>query len=288
MTSSASWPNGASGRPFIINRCIVCHTIVNATSYNLRITPILKGCGRAVLVSQYIRRLATRNWNISADRSEIFWIKKRKSLCKKAFVTSVKRLFDLIFSFLGLLFLCPIFLIVTVLLRLDGGPAFFRQERVGLRGKRFWVFKFRSMVADENKRGVQVTAENDARITSLGRLLRKTKLDELPQLFNVLKGDMSIVGPRPEVPRYVAIWSEEDRKNILSVRPGITDYATLYYHDEQAVLARAMNTEKTYIQDILPHKLRLYKDYVRDQNVGLDVRLILATLARIINRESRI
>jgi lipopolysaccharide/colanic/teichoic acid biosynthesis glycosyltransferase len=144
------------------------------------------------------------------------------------------------------------------------------------------------MATDPDKVVVQVTAESDPRITSLGRLLRKAKLDELPQLFNVLMGEMSIVGPRPEVPQYVAIWPEEDRKDILSVRPGITDYATLYYHDEQAILAQSEDPEKAYIQDIVPHKLGLYRDYVRNRNFGLDIRLILATLARMINRKSRI
>ena len=200
----------------------------------------------------------------------------------------MKRIFDIIVSLVGLLFLAPIIIVVAGLLKLDEGPVIFSQERVGLRGKRFKIFKFRSMAADESRRGVQVTAENDPRITSLGRLLRKAKLDELPQLFNVLLGEMSIVGPRPEVPRYVAIWPEEDRKKILSVRPGITDYATLYYHDEQAVLARVQDPEKTYVQNVVPHKLELYRDYVRDQSIGLDVRIILATLARMIKRKSRI
>jgi lipopolysaccharide/colanic/teichoic acid biosynthesis glycosyltransferase len=200
----------------------------------------------------------------------------------------MKRVFDIVVSFIGLLFLSPIIIVVAGLLKLDGGPVMFRQERVGLRGKRFKIFKFRSMATNNSKHGVQITAENDTRITSLGRLLRKAKLDELPQLFNVLQGDMSIVGPRPEVPRYVALWPEEDRKKILSIRPGITDYATLYYHDEQAVLAHAKDPEKAYVQDIVPHKLELYQDYVRDRNVGLDVRLILATLARMINRKGRL
>lgn len=149
----------------------------------------------------------------------------------------MKRVFDIIVSFVGLLFLAPIIIVVAGLLKLDEGPIIFSQERVGLRGKRFKIFKFRSMATNDSKRGVHVTAENDPRITSLGRLLRKSKLDELPQLFNVLMGDMSIGEPRPEVPRYVAIWPEEDRKKILSVRPGITDYAALYYLDDQAILA---------------------------------------------------
>ena len=200
----------------------------------------------------------------------------------------MKRAFDIIMSFMGLLFLSPIIMVVAGLLKLDGGAVIFKQERVGIGGRLFQIFKFSSMASEESNRGVQVTAENDSRITSLGRFLRKIKLDEIPQLYNVLMGDMSFVGPRPEVPRYVAIWPEEDRKNILSVRPGITDYATLYYHDEQALLARSEDPEKVYVRDIVPHKLELYRDYVRDRNFGLDIRLILATIASMINRKRRI
>jgi len=200
----------------------------------------------------------------------------------------MKRVFDIAAAFTGLLFLLPVMIIIAGLIKLDGGSVFFRQERVGLRGTRFKIFKFRSMRVDHSQSGTQVTAESDPRITPLGKLLRRSKLDELPQLFNVLKGEMSIVGPRPEVPRYVAVWPEEDRREILSVRPGITDYATLYYRDEQTVLARSENPEKTYIQDIVPHKLGLYRDYVRDQNLGLDMRLILVTLARMVYRRSRL
>jgi lipopolysaccharide/colanic/teichoic acid biosynthesis glycosyltransferase len=200
----------------------------------------------------------------------------------------MKRTFDLIMSFIALLLLFPLITVVAALLKLDGGPVIFVQERVGLRGKRFRIFKFRSMVVEESKHGLQVTAENDPRITSFGRLLRKSKFDELPQLFNVLKGDMSLVGPRPEIPRYVALWPEEDRKKILSIRPGLTDYATLYYHDEQAVLARTKDLEKAYVQDIVPHKLEIYRDYIKCQNFGLDIRLVLATLARMVYWKKRI
>ena len=199
----------------------------------------------------------------------------------------MKRLFDLIASFTGLLFLAPIIIVVAGLLKINGGPVLFLQERIGLKGRPFKIFKFRSMVVDESKRGVQITAENDPRITSLGSFLRKTKLDELPQLFNVLKGEMSIVGPRPEVPQYVAIWPVEDRKEILSVRPGIADYSTLHYHNEQAVLARADDLEKAYVQDIVPRKLELCRAYVRNRNIGIDLRLILATLARLMKRNAR-
>jgi len=182
---------------------------------------------------------------------------------------------------LALIFLFPALVIIGVLLKLDGGPAIFWQERVGRGGKLFRIYKFRSMVVSAEKIGGQVTAENDPRITTIGRWLRKTKIDELPEFFNVLKGDMSIVGPRPEVAAYVARWSENDRNIILSVRPGITDYATLFYHDEQSVLAAVDDPIKTYIEQIMPHKLRLSREYLRNCNLGLDLRIILATLARM-------
>jgi lipopolysaccharide/colanic/teichoic acid biosynthesis glycosyltransferase len=193
----------------------------------------------------------------------------------------LKRILDVTFSLWVLIVLFPALIIIGALLKLAGGPAIFRQERVGRDGTSFWIYKFRSMVVGADKKGAPVTAENDPRITPLGRWLRKTKIDELPELFNVLRGDMSIVGPRPEVPAYVALWPEDDRKTILSVRPGITDYATLYYHDEQAVLGGSDNPEKSYLEHIMPHKVLLYKRYLIDNNLGLDFRIVLATLARM-------
>ena len=157
----------------------------------------------------------------------------------------LKRILDVVFSLSALIIMFPALIIIGGLLRLDGGPAIFRQERVGRGGTPFRIFKFRSMVVGAEKLGAAVTAENDPRITPLGKWLRKTKIDELPEFFNVLKGDMSIVGPRPEVAAYVTLWPEDDRKTILSVRPGITDYATLYYHDEQAVLSASDDPEKS-------------------------------------------
>jgi len=193
-----------------------------------------------------------------------------------------KRLFDIVFSFTGLLLLLPIFAVVAVAVRCNGKPVFYRQERVGLNGKRFWIFKFRSMVVNAEKTGQKVTAERDDRIMPIGKFLRKTKLDELPQLLNVLTGDMSLVGPRPEVPFYVELWPEKDRNIILSIKPGITDYATLYYHDEQSILANADNPEKAYITKVMPHKLKLYRNYLIDRSFRLDFYLILATLAKMI------
>lgn len=137
------------------------------------------------------------------------------------------------------------------------------------------------MIVGAEKQGALVTGEYDLRITPLGKWLRKTKIDELPEFFNVLKGDMSIVGPRPEVPSYVALWPENDRENILSIKPGITDIATLHYHDEQAVLGLSDDPEKSYIEQIMPHKIKLYNQYLRERSLGLDLRIVLATLARM-------
>jgi len=198
----------------------------------------------------------------------------------------MKRIFDLVFSLLGIGALLPLFFVLGFLIRRDGGPAFFTQERVGKDGRTFHFIKFRSMVMHAERLGSQVTASHDPRITGVGRVLRRTKLDELPQLLNVFAGDMSIVGPRPEVPYYVAKWSEEDRRVVLSVKPGITDYATLFYHDEQAVLAKTEDPEKTYLDVVMPHKLEMYRRYVSDRSFGLDLRLVAATLGKMVGRNS--
>lgn len=194
----------------------------------------------------------------------------------------VKRSFDLIIALAGLVLLAPLLIIVCVLVKTDGGPVFFRQARVGYRGDPFHILKFRSMVFGAEKMGSLVTAQYDPRITRVGQFMRKTKLDELPQLLNVVMGDMSLVGPRPEVPYYVALWPEKIRQKVLSVKPGITDYATLFYHDEQAVLAGADDPEQTYINEIMPHKLALNREYVHDQNFWLDFRILVATLLKMV------
>lgn len=196
-----------------------------------------------------------------------------------------KRVFDLFFASLGLLFLSPIFLIVGLLIRKDGGPALFRQERVGQHGKVFRIYKFRSMVPDAERLGAQITYERDSRITRMGRFLRKSKIDEFPQLLNVFLGQISLVGPRPEVPQYVDKWSAQDRDLILSIKPGITDYASLCYSNEQEVLASTQDPEKAYIEKIMPHKLELYRRYAKERNLWLDLRIILATLAKIAGLE---
>lgn len=185
------------------------------------------------------------------------------------------------FSSLGLLVLSPLFLVIGLAVRKDGGSAFFRQDRVGQNGNIFEIYKFRTMVQNADKLGAQITAGKDARITEIGQFIRKTKIDELPQLLNVFLGHMSLVGPRPEVPKYVAKWEKLNRDVILSVKPGITDYASLVFSNEQELLAESENPEKAYVEEVMPKKLALYCKYVSEMGLWLDFRLIIATLARI-------
>lgn len=193
-----------------------------------------------------------------------------------------KRLFDLLLSALGLLLLAPLLLGIALWIKLDSaGPVLFRQERVGRFGRPFFIHKFRSMRVDAPARGPQITIGADPRITGAGRILRRYKLDELPQLWDVLRGAMSLVGPRPEVPKYVALYPPELRELLLSVRPGITDLASVQYRDESDVLARAADPERAYVDEVLPAKLALSGRYVREASLGGDVRLILSTLAAL-------
>jgi len=194
----------------------------------------------------------------------------------------LKRMFDLIFAAIGLLLLLPLFMIIGALIRKDGGPAFFRQERVGRSGKLFRIFKFRSMRLNAEQQGGQITAGRDPRITGIGAFIRKTKIDEMPQLINVLLGQMSIVGPRPEVPQYVEKWSKGDRNIILSVNPGMTDYASLIYSNEQEVLGASGDPHKAYVEEVMPHKLAFYRQYVRERSFWLDLRIILATVLKLV------
>lgn len=190
-----------------------------------------------------------------------------------------KRLFDMVLAAVGLLLLAPVFAAVAVWIRLDSpGPAFYRQERVGRFGVLFRIHKFRTMSADAPGGGPQITVGADARITRAGAWLRRTKLDELPQLIDVLRGAMSIVGPRPEVPRYVAMYPAEMRDKVLSVRPGITDFASIDYRDESTLLARSSDPEREYTEVVMPAKLRLAAQYVDQATLATDLRLIGRTL----------
>lgn len=194
-----------------------------------------------------------------------------------------KRIFDLFFSAIGLFFLLPLFLIVAVWIKLDSsGPVFFRQTRVGRFGQPFQIYKFRTMCSDAEAKGRQITVGDDPRITRSGQFLRRYKLDELPQLINVIKGEMSLVGPRPEVPRYVSLYPKDIRKRVLSVPPGITDYASIEYKDENDILGRADDPDKAYIEQVMPVKLRYYERYVSDRSLWVDFKLIIATFKAIV------
>jgi lipopolysaccharide/colanic/teichoic acid biosynthesis glycosyltransferase len=184
-------------------------------------------------------------------------------------------------SFCGLIALSPMFFVIAILIkREDGGRVFFRQTRVGQNGKLFKIYKFRTMVENAEKMGSQVTKGDDPRITRIGKILRKYKLDEFPQLINVIKGEMSLVGPRPEVPKYVKFF-EEDYKEILKVKPGITDYASLEYKDENELLKEADDPEKVYLEKILPEKIKYYKRYLKEIGFFTDLKLILRTIVGV-------
>jgi lipopolysaccharide/colanic/teichoic acid biosynthesis glycosyltransferase len=203
-------------------------------------------------------------------------------LNKRKFQLVLKRIFDIVVSFIGLLILLPIFLIIAIVIKLDSkGPVFFKQVRVGKSGKEFRIFKFRTMIVDAEKKGMQITVDGDSRITKSGNFLRKSKMDELPQLINVLIGDMSFVGPRPEVPKYVAMYNGNQR-SILKIKPGITDLASIEYRDENSILAQSENSEKTYIDEIMPRKIELNFKYIENMSVIYDIRLIIETIFKVI------
>jgi lipopolysaccharide/colanic/teichoic acid biosynthesis glycosyltransferase len=196
---------------------------------------------------------------------------------------AMKRALDVAGSALGLLFLVPVFIIVAIVIKLDGsGPIFFRQERVGLHGRPFRIFKFRSMVVDAARAGTALTVRADARITRAGAFLRRNKLDELPQLINVLAGDMSVVGPRPEVPEFMKFYTPNQRAIILSMRPGITDYAAILFRDESSLLDGQRDPIEVYRREIMPAKFSYYERYSREIGTLNDLRIILATIFLLI------
>jgi len=199
----------------------------------------------------------------------------------------IKRFYDVVFASAGLIMLSPILLWITWRVKCENdGTVFYRGERVGLRGKIFKIFKFRTMVTNADKIGASSTSEDDSRITRIGKLLRKYKLDELPQLFNVLIGDMSLVGPRPEVKKFTDMYTEEE-KQILSVRPGITDWASIWNSNEAAVLAGAPDPDKAYAELIRPTKLKLQLKYVREKSFWVDIKIIFLTFLAILRPESQ-
>jgi lipopolysaccharide/colanic/teichoic acid biosynthesis glycosyltransferase len=195
----------------------------------------------------------------------------------------LKRIFDFVCSLIGIIILSPILLLIGAWIKFDSsGPIFFIQNRVGQLGKNIGVFKFRTMVTDAESKGLKITVGNDPRITTSGSFLRKYKLDELAQLINVLNGTMSLVGPRPEVQEFIDFYPDDIRKKVLSVRPGITDFASIEFKNENQILAESADPSKTYIEEILPIKQKYYLKYVEEQNIFLDVQLIFKTIIAII------
>ncbi|WP_293766324.1 sugar transferase [uncultured Aquitalea sp.] len=196
----------------------------------------------------------------------------------------LKRCFDFCAALAGLVALSPVLLAVALWVKLDSpGPVFFRQVRVGRGGSLFRIHKFRTMQVNTERQG-QLTVGADSRVTGAGRFLRKSKIDELPQLLDVLYGDMSLVGPRPEVPKYVAHYPDEVRDIVLSVRPGITDWASIRMIDENEILGKAADPEQAYIDEVLPEKLAYYVRYAQTHSLAEDVRIIFATLLKIVKR----
>lgn len=192
------------------------------------------------------------------------------------------RLLDIIFSIAGVILLSPLFLIIAFFIKVtSSGPVLYKQTRVGLEGEEFNVFKFRSMQLNSDKLGLITVGGRDPRVTSIGYFLRKYKLDELPQLVNVLSGDMSLVGPRPEVKKYVDLYTQEQRK-VLSIRPGISDWASIYYRDENVVLGQSLNPEKDYIEKVMPDKLHYNLIYIHNYGVMEYFKIIFNTIWHII------
>lgn len=203
---------------------------------------------------------------------------------EKTGIGMLKRVFDIIFSATILIALSPVFLVIAVMIKIeDGGPVFYKGIRVGKDGIDFRMLKFRTMVINADKIGGPSTAGDDPRVTKIGKTLRKYKLDELPQLVNVFSGEMSFVGPRPEVPFYVNMFTEEEKK-ILTVRPGITDWASLWNSDEGAILAGSLDPEKAYMEKIRPEKIRLQLKYVQERSFWVDVKILFMTMMKMVFR----
>ena len=193
-----------------------------------------------------------------------------------------KRIFDLCASLSGLVLLFPLFLLIAIFIKRDSsGPVFFRQTRVGREGQPFRIHKFRTMTTDASAKGLQITVGADPRITRTGYWLRKYKLDELPQLIDVVRGKMSLVGPRPEVPKYVAHYPPDVKQVVLSVRPGITDNASIEYRDENDILSKSDDPEREYLEKVMPVKLEYYRRYVEERSMAGDLAIIMRTFGAI-------
>ncbi|MCM4154275.1 sugar transferase [Arenibacter sp. N53] len=200
----------------------------------------------------------------------------------------LKRSFDIISSGLGLLFISPILIIVSGAIALSSkGGIFYKQSRVGLHGANFNILKFRTMYTGSDRNGLLTVGDRDPRVTPIGYYLRKYKLDELPQLINVLIGSMSLVGPRPEVSKYVNLYSTEDRI-VLSIKPGITDYASIFFRNENEILKLASDPEKKYIEEVMPRKLELNKKYIEEKGMLTDLKILFLTFKSILNKNDKV
>ena len=193
----------------------------------------------------------------------------------------INRIFDILFSLFAILISSPIIILTALVIKIENfnAPIIYKQKRSGLNQSFFSIFKFRTMTSNADKKG-EITVGYDSRITKPGKWIRKFKIDELPQFFNVLKGDMSVVGPRPEVAKYIALYNSEQLK-VLSVKPGITDYASIVYFDENQLLGESENPEKTYIEVIMPNKLKLNLKYIEEKSLYVDLKIIFSTLIKI-------
>jgi len=195
-----------------------------------------------------------------------------------------KRLFDLILSIPSVIILSPVFLISAVLIKIEtSGPISFNQERIGYDGRPFNLYKFRTMVKDASSIGPSVTPADDPRITRVGRLLRKFKVDEMLQIFNIVNGDMSVIGPRPELKKFVDEFKDDYRK-ILKIKPGMTDYALIAFRNEEEILSKFDNVEEGYIKEVMPAKIKLYKKYLNEMSLGTDIKIFFKTILEILGR----
>jgi len=195
-----------------------------------------------------------------------------------------KRIFDLVLSIPSLVILSPVFLLSAILIKIETpGPISFTQERIGRNGKVFKLYKFRTMVKDASKIGPSITPANDPRITKLGKLLRKFKVDEMLQIFNVVKGDMSVIGPRPEIRKYIDKF-EDDYSEVLKIKPGMTDYALIAFRNEEKILSKFDDIEEGYVKEVMPEKIKLYRKYMGEMSLTTDVRIFFRTIWEILSR----
>jgi lipopolysaccharide/colanic/teichoic acid biosynthesis glycosyltransferase len=209
-------------------------------------------------------------------------MQSKKMMNKTFYVKYGKRIFDLVVSLVGLIILWPVFLLSAVLIKIfDKGPIFYKQDRVGQNFKHFKLIKFRTMKVDCSNSGPLITKSNDQRITRVGKFLRKFKLDEMPQIFNVLKGEMSVVGPRPEVEKFVNLF-KDDYEEILKVKPGMASETIIFFRDEEEILSQFENVEEGYIKEVLPRKISIDKDYISNINFLRDCKIFIFTFLRVI------